>query len=67
MDASLLICRRMVDETNAFFSAAHLQDCMRRGQWRAALGYLWRFVQPEDRRLLSLEAQVLHLFLVAHS
>lgn len=59
--------RSMVDETNAFFSAAHLQDCMRRGQWRAALGYLWRFVQPEDRRLLSLEAQVLHLFLVAHS
>ncbi|XP_039778450.1 uncharacterized protein LOC120645776 [Panicum virgatum] len=26
-----------------------------------------RFVQPEDRRLLRLEAQVLHLFLVAHS
>jgi hypothetical protein len=54
----------MVQET--FFSVAQLQDLMRQGQWHDALTLLSRFLQVDDDRLLSLEAQVLCRFLSAH-
>ncbi|CAL4980426.1 unnamed protein product [Urochloa decumbens] len=56
----------MIHETDAFFSVAHLQDMMKQGQWRDAIAYLSRFLKLDDGRLLSVEAQVLHRFLVAH-
>jgi hypothetical protein len=54
------------EETEAFFSVAHLQDLMKQGQWHDALTFLSRFLQLDDDRLLSVEAQVLYGFLSAH-
>ncbi|CAO2142142.1 unnamed protein product [Urochloa humidicola] len=56
----------LVHETDAFFSVAHLQNLMKQGQWRDAIAYLLRFLKLDDGRLLSVEAQVLHRFLIMH-
>ncbi|CAL4983832.1 unnamed protein product [Urochloa decumbens] len=56
----------MVHETDAFFSAAHLQEFITQGWWRDAIAYLGRFLQLDNDHLLSVEAKVLHRFLFAH-
>ncbi|CAL4960544.1 unnamed protein product [Urochloa decumbens] len=57
--------RSMAGETDAFFSVSHLRRYVERGQWKDAFEYLLRFLPP-GLHSLSLEAQVLRRFLVAH-
>ncbi|TVU25035.1 hypothetical protein EJB05_27511, partial [Eragrostis curvula] len=62
--------RSLVQETNdCFFSAVHLRQFVQQGRWRDAIGYLSRFLPADvlnDGQTTSIEAEVLHGFLVAH-
>ncbi|CAL4992273.1 unnamed protein product [Urochloa decumbens] len=56
----------MVREADAVFSVVHLRDLVTEGRWRDAIGYLKRFLPVDNDECLSVEARVLHRFLVVH-
>ncbi|CAL4983836.1 unnamed protein product [Urochloa decumbens] len=56
----------MILETDSVFSVVRLRDLVTQGQWRDAIGYLQRFLPLDNDECLSVEAKVLHHFLVVH-
>uniref|UniRef100_A0ACD5UTP2 Uncharacterized protein n=3 Tax=Avena sativa TaxID=4498 RepID=A0ACD5UTP2_AVESA len=54
----------LVQETNVFFSVAHLQRLARHGKWGEAIAYVFRFVRDVD--LLGEEGRLFFSFISIH-